>query len=300
MQKARRDRGADDVPERLANARIIEAAIDMPALYAPLSMILHQQGYYQPYFISAEAIDKWNPNLKDGEMQAAARKRRQRFRTNMQLTCAVSSFEYRHRGKHSVTLVLWRLPAQSDRTSICQLRAEAEVIKGLPCYLSNEQLRSLHSKYRHVLGCNVAPGTLRAIVNEATHNQAASRNPELDKRFLQYCMSQGNLNLWPDLRAIANGATTKYDVFYKIAGDAIEDISGATADRHGTHRVLTTSSAHLVSISALHRHTMEKMDSSDEEPVREAPRPSEQLLRMAFCPQHCQERWQDTSLLDSF
>jgi hypothetical protein len=138
IQKARRDRGADDVHERLANARIIEAAIDMPALCAPLSLLLHEQGCHQPHFVSAEAIDKWNPMPQDGEMQAAARKRRQRFWANMQLTCAASSFEHHHGGQHSVTLVLWRHPAQSDRTSMCQLKAEAEVIKGPPCCLSDE------------------------------------------------------------------------------------------------------------------------------------------------------------------
>jgi hypothetical protein len=39
-----------------------------------------------------------------------------------------------------------------------------------------------------------------------------------------------------DLRATLDGAAVKFDVFYKAAGDAIEDFGGATAKQHGTNR----------------------------------------------------------------
>jgi hypothetical protein len=111
------------------------------------------------------------------------------------------------------------------------------------------------------------------------------KHPELQERVMLYCLSKGDLALWLDLRATLNGAAVKFDVFYKVAGDAIEEIGGATANRHGTD-MISSSHSHLISIPSLYEHIMQKMNASDDEAVRLAPRPLQQLLAVSMCPQH--------------
>ena len=136
-------------------------------------------------------------------------------------------------------------------------------------------------------GGNVLPSMMRLMFNDLTLNQLAIKDKEMNNRCLRYAISRGNPDLWPDLRSAMNGAEQVFFHFFDTANEVLEGRTGATANRHGMHRVLTTDSSQLVStISALHSEICHEMDASCNPDVRNSKRPSEQLLRVACCPQN--------------
>jgi len=92
--------------------------------------------------------------------------------------------------------------------------------------------------------------------------------------------------MYPDLHAAKNGSKTQYDIFFDAANCVIENGSGATPYHHGQVQVLTPAQAHLTSITALYTEICHCLDASNDDVVRNAPRPSKQLLQTACCPQH--------------
>ena len=75
-------------------------------------------------------------------------------------------------------------------------------------------------------------------------------------------------------------------IFFEVASFIIEDGSRATPYHHGQVQVLTAAQAHLTSISALYDEICWRLDASNDDSVKNAPRPSKQLLQTACCPQY--------------
>ena len=54
---------------------------------------------------------------------------------------------------------------------------------------------------------------LKLMFRDLTKDSSASTNNELMERCLKYCLSKGDMDLWPDLRAANNGRPQKYKEF---------------------------------------------------------------------------------------
>jgi hypothetical protein len=109
---------------------------------------------------------------------------------------------------------------------------------------------------------------------------------------------QGEDALWPDLRAALCGSKDQFDVYFKSAKNVVEEITGATAYRHGKHRILqahqtdliSTHNPNLVSIALLHNLIVSRMKASPDLVEREAPVPSQQLLPVSLTLQQDETR----------
>ena len=113
------------------------------------------------------------------------------------------------------------------------------------------------------MGGSIPSGTLRAMYYDLSRDARKSDNPELDERILKYCLSNGDKDLWPDLRAAINGRPEYYSLFFQVAEEVIDDISGVDANRKNKQRYLTTQNAALTPISALYQKIVHSMKNSN-------------------------------------
>jgi len=286
-QKNHRFQENDLSHERLTNVVTLEGTNNMENEYYPLYSIVRNTPMYSPVVVTANDIDLWKPAKDDNQSLAGNRKRRHRFREKVQLKCAISCCLFLAMGRNPSLLVLWRIPNDpADRSETEAAQTHINVMKHLPKYTLEEQFRILKRKWMHVMGSNTPPGILRMIYNEVAENGRSSKNQEMDKRLLHYALSHGDPSMYPDLRAAKNGKKPQYDIFFEVADCVIENGSGAAPYRHGQLRVLSAAQAHLTSITALYDEICRCLDASNDYSVRNAPRPSKQLLRTACCPQY--------------
>ena len=73
------------------------------------------------------------------------------------------------------------------------------------------------------------------------------------KETLNQCLSKGDPNLLPDLHAINNGATQKYNTFFSVAKRIFYQINGAEAYQHTKKRYIIEDNVDLTSIPALYQ-----------------------------------------------
>jgi hypothetical protein len=83
-----------------------------------------------------------------------------------------------------------------------------------------------------------------------------------------------------------NGSKEKFSIYYKVAAEVIESVSGASANRHGTNTVLSSEHASLVSTRALHQKIVDTLRASNLSDERDAPVPSPQMLAISLSPQY--------------
>ena len=136
------------------------------------------------------------------------------------------------------------------------------------------------------MGGSVPSSMLKYMYKDLTKDASRSLDIELDEGILNYCLSKGDKDLWPDLQAANSGATNKYDIFFSIAEKFVEEISGAESYRRNEKNYITSDNVHLTSISALHKAIIERMKQHEDKFVREAPTPSQTLLQISLCPQY--------------
>ena len=152
----------------------------------------------------------------------------------MALPFAVSSFQFVHGGQIPSALFIWKIPDEiDDRDETAEMRCQGSIRDELPRYCTREEWKVVKNKYGHLFGVGIPEEVLRVIYRELTGDASALRDEAIYIRALDYCISKGNPDLWPDLWAAINGADEKFSVFYKYTEQVIEEVSGATPYRHG-------------------------------------------------------------------
>ena len=80
---------------------------------------------------------------------------------------------------------------------------------------SRRDYYDFYNKYKNTIGGSVPNSMLQHMYKKLTNDVSKCIDVELDQRILKYCLSKGDKDLWPDLRAVNSGAKTKYDTFFR-------------------------------------------------------------------------------------
>jgi hypothetical protein len=261
--------------------------------YIKLTTLLSERGDFSHVMVTHTDIDNWSTSPGQvNESFTNVRMRRLRFRDEFRTRFPCASIQHHPGGRLPIIWVLWKISPvttvdklQRER-ELLEMKCHAEVVEALPRCTSRLQWSNFTDMYGDVLGGGVPSGMLRSLYRYLTKDVAAHPNTEQEQMVLLYVLSKGDPGLWPDLRASLNGVKEKYTLFYQVAEQVIESVTCASAYRHGTHRVLDSSNASLVSTKALHEKIVKAMTNSRDESIRNAEIPSEKLLAISLCPQY--------------
>ena len=117
-------------------------------------------------------------------------------------------------GSNPVLMVMWKVHSKpSDRDEDRFLNCLKSAMDELPKYCSQKDFSQFTQRYGYTMGGSVPTGMLKLMYKELTNDSSACQNSELLQRCLKYCLSKGNPDLWPDLRAALNGSSHKYNLF---------------------------------------------------------------------------------------
>lgn len=125
------------------------------------------------------------------------------------------------------------MEADNDRTII-------HLHKQLPEIHSRETRREFIERFSHAV---LTKGVLRSMYSLLTSDGSAAHNSvrevELDRRTMEFLASGGDIELWPDLRALNTGEREKYNLFWEAGDRVIASLESCAADnRHGNARTL--------------------------------------------------------------
>ena len=292
LEKERQNKPKEEVNEnRLQRYEVVMGKKDckISSMYETLYSKLSSIEYYKHIIVSPDDIDKWMSNkIKPDESNVAKRKRRQRFRDNMIFPNLSYASYLWHMGTNlSSSIILWKVPClPENRSDEKQAICISQSMQYMPEYNNRKHFASFNNQYKDVMGASVPNSMLQHMYTFFTKDARKSRNQLMDERILKYCLSRGNPDLWPDLRAANSGAKEKYTIFFDEAQKVIEQISGVDAYRHGEKNYLTSENSDLTSIPALYTKIVSSIKNSSDFSVKNAPLPSESLLRVSLCPQY--------------
>jgi hypothetical protein len=90
---------------------------------------------------------------------------------------------------------------------------------------------------------------LQAVYLEVTGDSTqVKRQSCIAGRLTQYLVSNCDPEFWPDMRALMNGAKGQYEPFFDTLSSLVDEVTGATANRHGEQRVLSSTARTTVLI----------------------------------------------------
>jgi hypothetical protein len=155
-----------------------------------------------------------------------------------------------------------------------------QVKKRIPEIHSREVRREFKERFSHAV---VTPGVLRNMYAMLTSDGSAPTNSAAlatDKAVLEYLVAGGNVELFPDLRALNSGERPKYDPFWEAGDRVLTSLETCAADdRHGENRTLLQP----LSVPDLRRRIIELLAS---EGHHEPAVPDDDWIGFQFAPQH--------------
>ena len=244
---------------------------------------------YKYIIITPEDIDDWyGKKIKTNESQSTCRKRRQRFRDNMFFPNLTYCCYIWYMGTNSSSLtILWKIPCSiEDRDEEKQVICIAQSMKNLPEFSNRKEYFKFYEQYKYAMGASVPKGMLKHMYKVLTKDARIVTNKEHDERILKYCLSKGEADLWPDLRAANNGSKEQYSIFYEEAQKIIDEISTVDSYRNNDKKYISSDHKELTSIPAFHNKIVTSMQSSSDKLIKNASIPSMSLLRISLCPQY--------------
>jgi hypothetical protein len=297
MARKQIDHRSDGIGDGLKGLDIVEpmklSSGSMALCYAPLRSQLLQAGDWKFATITVEQINKWAPPSSADESMEAGRQRRKSFRDKLQLDFAIGRLLYNPGGRIPSLFYVWKLPAPDCRSENSNLILHRSILNDMPKYFGQCQFDKLRRKFGDALGPGAPPHLLRAVFQELTGDSTKIKQSALSERLSQYLISNCDPEFWPDMRALMNGAKDQYEPFFITLSSIVDEVTGATANRHGEQRVLSSTSQELasstksvVSIPALMKLTKERMLESNDSKIKNASVPSVTLVALSFSPQY--------------
>ena len=239
---AARDREAERSRTDLSkiDATVIEKSESgTAAIYAELEAKLSRLDDYHVVTLERTDIDRYSPpKTKD---EANGRVRRQRWRENLRFHgFAVKTFRYDVGGGRPSLLFLWKLPVHAERSDSKDAAAILQLKKLVPEFHSRRIKREALESLSKVAAVDKA--ILRHLYSILTSDGSAphdDRQRKMDERCAEFFASGGDLELWPDLRALNGNDGDKFNEFWAEAAKLVDELGGATEGRHGTHLSLS-------------------------------------------------------------
>ena len=134
----------------------------------------------------------------------------------------IDTFQYHPGGQLPLIFVVWKTPInpEDDPTfKTNELKCFASIIDKLPRYISRLRWHNFQSKYSDCIGSSLPSSLMNVMYRELSGDSSSSSkygiSKETEERIMRYVVSEGDPNLWPDLRAVMSGAKEKYAIFIK-------------------------------------------------------------------------------------
>mmetsp|Transcript_37677 Transcript_37677/g.112456 ORF Transcript_37677/g.112456 Transcript_37677/m.112456 type:complete len:1111 (-) Transcript_37677:584-3916(-) len=251
--------------------------------YTSLEAELLELAEYEIYELTEEAIALLHPPSDEARNNASSlRSHFQRYRDNIRFhSIAIKKYPVTFGGDKKLMLFLWRVPKEpSDRADADNDRTVMEVKNRLPVIHSRAVRREFTERFSHAV---VSPSVLRQMYTLLTCDGSAPHDRaqrDVDERTLEYLVSGGDIELWPDMRVLNSGERDKYDLFW-AAGDKVcaSLVSCASDNRHGQERTLQQP----ISVPDFRRRVVEQL-VADGHP--DAAVPTDQWIAFQFMPRH--------------
>ena len=221
-----------------------------PAKYATLEALLRQMSDYSVLALPEEKILQLHP-LSDGatvgkDPDHARRQHIYRWREGMSFeSFAVEMLEATWGSHRKLSLFIWRVPLDATaREQPAALAAHAAAIisieRQLPEIHSRYARREFAALYSQVTGISKNMlGSMYALLTSDGSAPLNSASCEREKRIVEFVASRGNVELWPDLRALNGNDGSKYDLFWEEGDRYLAELETlASANRHGQQRSL--------------------------------------------------------------
>jgi hypothetical protein len=241
-------------------------------------------GDYECIEVSADEIDSYTKQ-PPAEAETTARARRHHFRQGLCFGLfAVKRYVYVPGGPKSALLFLWKLPAVGERSESNDSRVQLQIHSALPHY----HTRVMHREFKETFS-NVgvySRAILRKMYEKLTSDGSAPQNSAtraVDERVAEFIGAHGDLDLWPDMRALNSGNEgKKYDAFWDAAADEVDSLGVAPADRRGTALYAAQPVSVRDFVSNVTERLRRDLNGGDELP----PIPTVDWVKFQFMPRH--------------
>ena len=146
---------------------------------------------------------------------------------------------------HKLSLFVWRVPLEAAVRELpaalaAQTAAIASVDRQIPDIHSRYARQQFTQQFSQITG--VSKGILSHMYALLTSDGSAPGNSETrerEKRVVEFVASSGNVELWPDMRALNGNDGSKYDLFWEEGDKYLAELETlASANRHGQERSL--------------------------------------------------------------
>ena len=226
--------------------------VGTPAKYAALERLLRPMSDYSVLALPEEKILQLHP-LSDGakagkDPDNARRQHVWRWREEMAFeSFAVETLEATWGSHRELSLFVWRVPldatAREQPTALtAHLKAVRSVERQLPEIHGRYARKQFLEQYSQVTGLSKSMVSHMYMYELLTSDGSAphdSLTREREQRIVEFVASRGNVELWPDLRALNGNDGTKFDLFWEEGDKYISELETlASANRHGQQRSL--------------------------------------------------------------
>ncbi|KAJ1446414.1 hypothetical protein M885DRAFT_591824 [Pelagophyceae sp. CCMP2097] len=246
---------------------------------------------YQFLVVSTNDVDEYStkPGVQP-EAPESARKRRSRFRDGLAFHhFAVKRFFYVPGGPESGLLILWKLLIADERSETEDAAVQLRVRDMLPVFHSRVMKREFAEQFGSV--STLSTSVMRAIYSKLTSGGSAplnARDRAVDERVAEFVAANGDVDLWPDLRALNGNKGGKFGEFWAAAADEVAACGVAAADRRGTALFFAQPTSVRDFIERVVERLNEKLlrDQVDDPDAELPPIPPEKWVHFQFMPRN--------------
>lgn len=248
--------------------------------YASLERKLLAMQNYDILELTEEMIASFHPPSEEARTESALRKHYSRYRDNLLFhSVAVKKVATTFGSARKLMLFIWKVPtAREERTESDNDRTLLLVKKRIPDIHSREVKREFKERYSHAV---VTPGVLRSMYALLTSDGSAPKSSlekAVDEAVFKFLAAGGDVELFPDLRALNSGERDKYNLFWAAGDRVLASLEACAADdRHGENRTLLQP----LSVPDLRRRIVEQLVS---EGHPEPTAPCDEWISFQFAP----------------
>jgi hypothetical protein len=158
---------------------------------------------------------------------------------------AVETLEATWGSHRKLLLFVWRVPIDEETrnaaaSQTAQAAAIAHVDRQLPIIRGRYARQQFLSDYSRITG--LSKGMLANMYETLSSDGQAvhsSADRDMQLRMVEFIASNGNVELWPDLRALNGNDGSKYDLFWAEGDKYLAELETlASGNRHGQQRSL--------------------------------------------------------------
>jgi hypothetical protein len=263
-------RNSTEMKSAKAEARLVPALLaGTPSKYATLEALLRQMSDYSVLALPEELCLELYPlseaALTGKDPDGARRKHIERWRDGMAFkSFAVELYEAQWGSHRKLSLFIWRVPISAESRELpmnLTLHAAAvqEAQKQIPIIHGRYARQAFTQKYANIAGLGVGLlDSMYTLLTSDTQAPIDAKRRAIEMRCLEFVASCGDVELWPDLRALNGNDGSKYDDFWEEGDKLLAELESQVrthAHTHARKRTHAYASARTRTHVCQHPHT---------------------------------------------